>query len=232
MGTRVEFEVLQIETMNERAQLALHDAAEWFGDWHPLSEQLGSASGLMELSSVTRRLELPPVSDLSSLRNFLHSYRADMLLKLELPAIESAHGHAMRHEVRELVALDQQLVTEPMLSSFSKASRRVGRCQLRKLRPLRDDRVVQRYLNAVESGAALGWHTLVYGLTLALYSLPLRQGLLSYAYQTIRGFIYSAARMLTLSERQCRALYDELCAGLPEAVERLLGLGNHASPKP
>ena len=61
---------------------------------------------------------------------------------------------------------------------------------------MRDQRVVQRYLQAVEGGQANGWHTLVYGLTLAVYSLPLRQGLLGYAHQTTRGFIYSAARML------------------------------------
>ena len=82
--------------------------------------------------------------------------------------------------------------------------------------------MVQRYLEAVESGQASGWHTLVYGLTLAVYSLPLRQGLLGYAHQTTRGFIYSAARMLNLSEHQCRALFDSLCASLPEAVEGLL----------
>jgi galactokinase len=50
----------------------------------------------------------------------------------------------------------------------------------------------------------------------------LRQGLLGYAHQTTRGFIYSAARMLHLSERQCRDLFDSLCAKLPEALEVLL----------
>jgi hypothetical protein len=50
----------------------------------------------------------------------------------------------------------------------------------------------------------------------------LRQGLLGYAHQTTRGFIYSAARMLSLSERQCRDLFDTLCANLPEAIEALL----------
>jgi len=74
----------------------------------------------------------------------------------------------------------------------------------------------------VEDGNAHGWHTLVYGLTLAVYSLPSRQGLLGYAHQTTRGFIYSAARMLRLSERQCRSLFDNLCADLPEAVGSLL----------
>jgi hypothetical protein len=38
-------------------QLALSDAAEWLGDWHPLAEQLGSATGLVTLASVA-----PPVA--------------------------------------------------------------------------------------------------------------------------------------------------------------------------
>jgi urease accessory protein UreF len=152
----------------------------------------------------------------------VRNYQSQILLPFELPAIQCAHGHAARYELRELVALDRQLAAEPVLRSFAPASRRVGRYQLQKLRPMRDQRLVQRYLRAVEGGRAHGWHILVYGLTLAIYSLPLRQGLLGYAHQTTRGFIYSAARMLRLSERQCRELFDALCAHLPEAVETLL----------
>ena len=208
--------------MVKQTQLALSDAAEWLGDWHPLAEQLGSTDGLVTLGSVSASLRLVPVHDVPSLRNFLGNYHSRILLPLELPAIQSAHGHATRHEVRELVALDQGMAGQPIFSEFAAASQRVGQSQLRKLRPLRDQRTVQRYLHAVESGEAHGWHTLVYGLTLAVYSLPLRQGLLGYAHQTTRGFIYSAARMLSLSEHQCRALFDSLCAGLPEAVEALV----------
>ena len=208
--------------MVKQTQLALGDAAEWLGDWHPLAEQLGSTDGLVTLGSVSASLRLVPVHDVPSLRNFLGNYHSRILLPLELPAIQSAHGHATRHEVRELVALDQGMAGQPIFSEFAAASQRVGQSQLRKLRPLRDQRAVQRYLHAVEGGEAHGWHTLVYGLTLAVYSLPLRQGLLGYAHQTTRGFIYSAARMLSLSEHQCRALFDSLCAGLPEAVEALV----------
>jgi urease accessory protein UreF len=208
--------------MVKRTQLALSDAAEWLGDWHPLAEQLGSAAGLVTLASVSSLLRLAPVHDVPSLRHFLLNYQSQILLPFELPAIQCAHGHTARYELRELVALDRQLAAEPVLRGFALASRRVGRCQLQKLRPLRDQRLVQRYLQAVEGGRAHGWHILVYGLTLAIYSLPLRQGLLGYAHQTTRGFIYSAARMLRLSERQCRELFDDLCANLPEAVEALL----------
>ena len=208
--------------MIERTQLALNDAAEWLGDWHPLAEQLGSADGLLTLSSVSRELRLPPVHDAASLEGALREYRAQILLPVELPAILASHGHASRNELRELLILDQVLQEQPILQKFAAASRRVGQAQLQKLRPLRDQRFVKRYLQAVDDGVAHGWHTLVYGLTLEIYSLALRQGLLGYAHQTTRGFIYSAARMLRLSERQCRDLFETLCVGLPEAVDELL----------
>ena len=208
--------------MVTQKQLALNDAAEWLGDWHPLADQLGSADGLVTLGSVSASLRLAPVHNLPSLRQFLRTYQSQILLPVELPTIQCAHGHAARHEVRELIALDRRLAGEPILREFASASRRVGRSQLQKLRPLRDQRVVQRYLQAVESDQADVGHTLVYGLTLAVYSLPLRQGLLGYAHQTTRGFIYSASRMLRLSEHQCRDLFDTLCATLPDAVEALL----------
>jgi urease accessory protein UreF len=208
--------------MVNQTQLALNDAAEWLGDWHPLAEQLGSTDRLVALGSVSASLRLVPVHNLSSLRLFLRNYHSQILLPFELPAILQAHGHAARHEVRELITLDQGLATQPILNDFAAASRRVGRSQLRKLRPLRDERVVRRYLEAVESGGAYGWHTLVYGLTLAVYSLPLRQGLLGYAHQITRGFIYSAARRLRLSEHQCRILFDSLSADLAGAVDALL----------
>ncbi len=208
--------------MKTHTQLALRDAVEWLGDWHPLAEQLGSADGLVTLASASACLRARPVRDVISLRRFLESYHSGILLPYELPAIQAAHSHALGNELRELVFLDQQLGNEGLLKSFAEASRRAGQAHLRKLRPLRDQRIVQRYLQAVERKDANGWHTLVYGLTLAVYSLPLRQGLLGYAHQTTRSLIYSSARALCLSERPCRALFDELCDALPAAIEELL----------
>jgi urease accessory protein UreF len=212
--------------MLRQTQLAQNEAVEWLGDWHPLAEQLGCADGLVALGAMTAELRLRPVHDLSSLQQFLRSYRSHILVPLELPIIHRAHGHAASRELRELVALDQQLAREPALQPLASASRRVGRTQLRKLRPLRDERVVQRYLRAVENGDADGWHTLVYGLTLAVYSLPLRQGLLGYAHHTMRGFIYAASRSLRFSAQQHHHLLDGLCADLPRAVDGVL---NHAA---
>src|SRR5206468_12830154 len=101
--------------MVKQTQLALSDAAEWLGDWHPLAEQLGSADGLVTLGSVSSLLQVRPVQNISSLREFLRDYQRKILFRVELPAIESAHGHASRNELRELLAVDCQLATEPLL---------------------------------------------------------------------------------------------------------------------
>ena len=208
--------------MWQQFQPALGEPAEWLGDWHPLVEQLGSANGLVALGDISAAMQIPHVHDLSSLRCFLRDYQKNILLPHELPAIHRAFDHTCRHEVRELAEFDRQLAAEPALKPFAAASRRVGQTELLKLRPLRDERIVRRYLEAVDRGEAHAWHTLVYGLTLALYSMPLRQGLLGYGFQTARGFIYAAARSLELSEMNCRALLQELCTHLPGAVEELI----------
>jgi len=105
--------------MATASQLALNDPAEWLGDWHPLAEQLGSADGLVALGSVSSLLRVRPVQNVSSLRELLRDYHGKILFPFELPAIESAHGHATRNELRELVALDCRLAAEPILQQFA-----------------------------------------------------------------------------------------------------------------
>jgi urease accessory protein UreF len=194
------------------------DPAEWLGQWHPLAAQLGSADGLVALAALAAALNLPPITDLPALRQFIRTYQERVLRPVELPAIFRAFNHTAGFELRELIAFDQKLASCPELQPFADASRRVGRAHLENLRPLRDDRFVRRYLGAVDEGRASAWHTLVYGLTLSVYSLPLRQGLVSYAAQTTRGFIQLGVAGLGYREADCRALFDEACGGISIAL--------------
>src|SRR3989449_10094424 len=168
------------------------------GEVSLLAEQIGSAEGLAALAPCASSQSFEAVTDLESLRRFLHDFRSQVLLPLELPAICRAYQHANRYEIRDLLQLDCQMADLPLLQCFATASRRVGKTQLKRLRPLRDQRLVQRYLRAVEAGEAHAWHTVVYGLILWVYSLPLRQGLVSYAQKTTRGVISTASSQLRL----------------------------------
>lgn len=203
-------------------QVLRSEPAELLGDWHPLVSQLGSTEGLVEFASLANLLKVGAVEDDSGLRNFLKRYTHELMLPRELPAIRRAFDHATCNELRELIAFDREHAPGPELRDFASASRRVGQEQLRRLRPLRDHRFIQRYLRAVNEGRADAWHTLVYGVTLAVYSLPLRQGLLHYGAETLRGFVQIACRSLTLSEGALQKMLDERFAELVVFVEGLL----------
>jgi urease accessory protein UreF len=205
--------------MNVGRKIAQPAPAELIGDAHPLLEQLGVTDAVALASDAAAAFQFRNVRDLASLRTFLDAYRQQILVPIEMPSIVAAHAHATRGEVRELVALDARLATEKTLREFAIASCRVGQRQLSKLRALRDERVVQRYLAAIESGDARGWHTLVYGIALAVYSMPVRQGLQHYAEHTVRGFVGSAARALRLSEVAIEEVVAEQSAHVPPAIE-------------
>jgi urease accessory protein UreF len=214
-------EACQKHRMWAQRQTLATDPAEWLGQWHPLAAQLGSADGLVALASLTAALNLPPVADFETLRRFVRSYHERVLQPVELPALLRGFNHTARFELRELVAYDQELSALPELKPLAEASRRVGRYHLESLRPLQDDRFVRRYLAAVEEGRANAWHTLVYGLTLSVYSLPLRQGLISYAAQTTRGFIQLGVAGLGYRESDCRDLFDELIGEISDVAGKL-----------
>lgn len=180
--------------------------AEILGDLDPLLAAIGSPEGLLALSRAGASLDCQRVSDVPSLQQFLDAYAQQLLRPVELPVILQARELAARGHARELIALDREIATRNLPPAFAAASERVGRQQLRRLRPLRDHRVAQRYLAAVDAGEAHGWHTCVYGLVLAVYALPLRQGLANYARHTARSFIESAAGPLQLTEANCQSL--------------------------
>ena len=151
---------------------ALEEAELLPGEFSALLRQIGPPDGFWE--SLAARLPPGAIHAGNGLRDLLEGYQTHVLVPLEMPAITRARAHAARGHLRELIALDRELDTQPVWPAFASASRRIGRAQLERLRPLRDERTVQRYLAAVAAGDAAGWHTVVYGLTLAVYSLSRR----------------------------------------------------------
>lgn len=210
-----------MEVMSDRTKLKPQSAPDLVGDVHALAEQLGGAEGLSELRLAA--LSFPErCADYAALRQFFHDYCTQILIGWELPAIYRAYQHACRYEIRELIALDGRLSREPALQTFAAASQQVGSAQLRKLRPLRDQRIVQRYLDSLDHGQAGGCHLVVYGLILAIYSIPLRPGLISYGQQTLRGFIFSACLPFKLTDEERIQLYEEFCRRLADVIDGLL----------
>lgn len=186
------------------------------GDPHPLIYALGPRP--QKSCYQLTRISIPQVNDLSSLRQFVEWYAEEVLIKAEAPAIVQAAEYQRHYCPRELIELDKRLCSVPPLIQFQNASHTIGRSQLRRLLPMRDQKIVRIYYQAVQSGNAVGWHFLVYGLVLGLFYIPYRQGLVAYAKQTCRQFLIVGASRLGLPGDEVRQLEHE---AVEKIVERL-----------
>lgn len=204
-------------------ELAPESSESLAGDLAPFTGALGSPEALASLASLAELVQLPRPDSLPALRSFLDRYRDRVLARVELPAIRTAYEHAARGDAQGLLELDRRLGGQFGRdgSAFAAASRHAGRTQLRRLRPLRD-RTLQRYLRAVDEGEATGWHVIVFGLLLALFSLPLRQGLAHYAVKTQHGLLESATAGLPVSLAEHSRLREECHAPAAAAVHQTL----------
>jgi urease accessory protein UreF len=208
--------------MTARGKTTPRETGVLVGDPQPLLERVGwpkDGDGYVcsLAASHSKALATP-----AALARFLADYRDQTLLPIEWPAIIQAHRYASLGQVRELLELDRSLAAAPELRRFASASVRVGQRQLNRLRPLRDHRLLRRYRLAIDEGQAHGWHTVVFGVSLAVFSLPLRQGLAAYSHNTLGGFIGEAGEALRLTMAQAGELHHQACAPLSEAMKRLL----------
>jgi len=213
--------------MLERRSVSLKGGAHLLGDLHLLAAQLGSPKAVQTFSAVAAALQSPDVKTARGLRAFLDKYLTRLLIPCELPVIARAFGHTQRNEARELIDLDQGLELSSFSPEFVAASQLAGRTQLCGLRPLRDQRLVHRYIQAVEKGEASAWHTIIYGLVLGLYCVPLRQGLVGYSRQTFAGLIASAEHRVHFPPGEAQRLLADLCGKVRVAIDPILSAGDH-----
>lgn len=209
------------KSRREAAEAALR------GDPHPLLQQLGSPAAMRVLGEKLGS-PAPAVRDAEGLRQFLAWYETHVLGPRELPIIQQAYNHAARGHARELIALDHGLATVSEWMAIAEASQLAGRTHLRRLRPLKDLKLIATYWGAVEKGEAFGWHATVYGVILAVFALPLRQGLLHYARQSLGSFIRASQEPLRLSETTATLLTQAAEDRLPAVVNKAV---SSASPQ-
>ncbi len=150
---------------------------------------------------------------------WLTRHRDEVIIREEWPAVAEAWRLASAGRFHELIALDRAW---GLHASPGEASIRVGQRQLSRLRPLRDVRVVQRYLEAVEAGRAHGWHPVVFGVWLAVFGVPLRQGLVQYAEQILGGLLESVPLTPVFSESERDRVRSAIAGEIPDRLVEFL----------
>ena len=166
--------------------------------------------------------DIEALSDLRGLRLFLDRYERDILRPIELPAVLSAYWFANRGQFRELLELDAELSANASLMPFAEASLAVGREHLRLLKPMYDQRMVQRFRKCVVAGEARGWNPVVFGVFLSIHSVPVREGLVQFGTQLWNGFVNGAQKSCRLPDGECTELLGEYLERLPGWIEEVV----------
>ena len=193
------------------------------GRQHPYAAQLDALEGVLCVDTIAGALGTARVGTVLELSVLLERYRVTLLEPMELPAVTAAHRHAARGEALELIALDESLAgTHPEWLQLAPASQRFGTDHLKRLQPLRDERVVQRFLAAACKGRTPANHPVVFGLTMAVFSIAPRQGLADYAHSALESVMATAAGKLKLTQADRNDLINRSQSRLPEAIERMV----------
>ena len=172
---------------------------------------------------MTATLGSAPISSATNLAVLLELYRTTILEPIEMPVIAQAHRLASRGRTKELIALDQEFLgNHPEWLQLSPASKRFGLDFLSRLHPLQDERVVQRMLKAAQNGKTPSHHLIVFGLTMAVFSIAPRQGLADYAQFALNALIATKAGKLKLTQDDRNALFARSQSRLPEAIDRMV----------
>ena len=166
--------------------------------------------------------DIESVSDLRGLRSFLDRYEQDILRPIELSAVHSAYWFANRGQFKELMQLDSELSENGALTPFAEVSLAVGREHLQMLKPMYDQRMMQRFRKCVVAGEARGWNPVVFGMFLSIHSVPVREGLLQFGRQIWSGFINSAQEAHGLKSAECSELLSEYLDRLPGSIEEVI----------
>ena len=193
------------------------------GGQHPYAAQLDALEGVLCVDTIAGALGTARVGTVLELSVLLERYRVTLLEPMELPAVTAAHRHAARGEALELIALDESLAgTHLEWLQLAPASQRFGTDHLKRLQPLRDERVVQRFLAAACKGRTPANHPVVFGLTMAVFSIAPRQGLADYAHSALESVMATAAGKLKLTQADRNDLINRSQSRLPEAIERMV----------
>ena len=185
-----------------------------------LAERIGASRATSVWSS---ELQLTPISTLEALTAWMAYYRQTILVEQEWPVVLEAWQLTREGKFKDLIRLDKQCDRWMSSMPFHEASRAVGQRQLGRLRALLDQRIILRYLEAIEARRANGWHPVVYGLYLAVFNLPLRQGLVNFGAQTMRGMLRGVCQGPLLTDTQIEDAIEQEVGLLPKSLPELPG---------
>lgn len=164
-------------------------------------------------------VELGVVTDAASLENYLAESVLPQLIHAELPWVLLAHAAALRTDLADLLALDQECRAQRATRELRDASARLGRQRIRLAADLTGHPLLQQLIGQVEAGACTGQAPVAAGAVAACAGAGARGAATAHAYQAVSGQLGASMKLIRLGQQGVQQIMTRLLPQLAHAAE-------------
>ncbi|KAA9395815.1 urease accessory protein UreF [Haloarcula sp. CBA1130] len=159
------------------------------------------------------------VEDAADLESLLSTYLRQQVGPAELVALRAAHAAATDGNLDGICRADQRLSAVTLAAEFRESAQQSGDRLLSLQTELRDETLLDRYVERVDADEAPGNYAVVLGVTTALAGVAVRDACLLCCHGFITGLLGAAQRLLSLGHTDAQRILDELRPVMTAAVD-------------
>ncbi|MGB9951212.1 urease accessory protein UreF [Haloarcula marismortui] len=158
------------------------------------------------------------VEDAADLEALLSTYLRRQVGPAELVALRAAHAAATEGDLDEVCRADRRLSAVTLAAEFRESAQQSGDRLLSLQTELRDEAMLDRYVERVDADDAPGNYAVVLGVATGLAGVAVREACLLCCHGFVTGLLGAAQRLLSLGHTDAQRILDDLQPVMTAAV--------------
>jgi len=192
----------------------------WLAFFLQLSDSAFPTGGYAHSYGLEEMARVGIVTDEGSLLAFLRQQIRPSMERMELPLLRDAHAAAVAEDMPALFEIDALAGALKVPHELREASRRVGLRRLQTLLKLYPNSILSTLHEAIQRREAYGHHVTVFAC--ACSSLPVKDAMTAYYYQTLAGFCSAALKLLRIGQEGTQRVLSACLSETAEVVAAAL----------
>ncbi len=165
------------------------------------------------------------IRDGKDFQTFLEAYFKGFMACGDALIFNLSWKAAQRDNLAALIRLDRLTHSLKLARELREGSLHTGNQLLRVMRAIGKSRLMQRYAEGVEAGAAWGHHSVVFGMACQTWGIGEEDASLAYLYQTLSTLISAGVRLIPLGHMEGQRSLEAMKPLIQNISRNLSGMG-------
>lgn len=162
------------------------------------------------------------VKDDVSTEAFVHNMITNNLLYNDASFVKLAYEIALRNDISELIALDQECAALKAPIEIKQASRKLGTRLIKIFDRQTTSPIVTKYQAAISKQDAEGHYSIIFGLYAALFEIPIHEAIYAFLYNATVGMVTNAVKLVPLSQLSGQDILFRMQDVIQSSVSQIL----------